>query len=92
MRRIGGIPHKTAFEQGCRDLQLEDSLVGDALRTHRQQYTVNYGGKPRLLDRHLKRGSAHDDKHAFRLYYFWDDETETVVVGWLPSHLDNSLT
>ena len=33
----------------------------------------------------MRRGS-------FRLYYFWDEDSQTVVVGWLPSHLDNSMT
>jgi len=85
MRR--GTKAKSEFENACRDLQLEDSLVGDAIRTHKERYTINYAGRPRLLDRHLKRGRAHNDALSFRLYYFWDDETETVVVGWLPSHL-----
>ena len=93
MRRQGGAHLKGAFEHACKALQFEDSLVGDAAtRTHRSHYTVNYAGKPRLLDRHLKRGTSHDETLSFRLYYFWDDETETVVVGWLPSHLDNSMS
>jgi len=93
MRRQGCAQLKDAYEQACMALQFEDSFVGDAAtRTHRAHYTVNYGGKPRLLDRHLKRGKSHDEAISFRLYYFWDDETETVVVGWLPSHLDNSMT
>lgn len=92
MRREGGAQRKAAYEKACRELQLEDCLVGEATRTRRDLYTVNYGGQPRVLDRHLKRGVAHDEARSFRLYYFWDDETETVVVGWLPSHLDNSMT
>lgn len=92
MRREGGKARKDSFEKACRALQLEESLVGDATRTHRDRYTVNYAGKPRVLDRHLKRGKAHNDARSFRLYFFWDEETETVVVGWLPSHLDNSMT
>lgn len=92
MRREGGADRKAAFEEACRTLQLDDSLVGEATRTHRELYTVNYAGLPRVLDRHLKRGVAHDAARSFRLYYFWDEETETVVVGWLPSHLDNSMT
>jgi hypothetical protein len=92
MRVEGGAERRVAFEQACKALKLEDSLVGDATRTHRDLYTVDYRGRPRTLDRHLKRGVAHDDTRSFRLYYFWDDEAETVVVGWLPSHLDNAMT
>ena len=50
------------------------------------------GGRPRVLDWHLKRGESRERTRCFRLYYFWDDETQCAVVGWLPSHLDNSLT
>jgi FtsZ-binding cell division protein ZapB len=92
MRVNGGNAAVNAFEARCRELQVEDALVGEALRTHREQYTVSYEGKPRLLDRHLKRGAKHDEARCFRLYYFWDDEAQCVVVGWLPSHLDNSRT
>lgn len=92
MRRTGLAEHRAAFEKVCKALQLEDSFVGEATKTHSKQYTVKYGGKPRMLDRHLKRGASHDERRNFRMYYFWDDETETVVVGWLPSHLDNSMT
>jgi hypothetical protein len=92
MRRDGNAERKAAFEQACRDVRLEDSLIGESWRGNKEQYTVNYGGRPRLFERHLKRGTSHDPSMCFRLYYFWDEESQTVVVGWLPSHLDNSMT
>ena len=49
MRREGGAERKASFEQACQDLKLDDSLVGDATRTHRELYTVNYAGQPRVL-------------------------------------------
>jgi len=92
MRIEGGKKWMDAYKKGCEALKLEDSFVGEALRTHRDRYTVNYRGVPRLLEHHLKRGSAHDERRCFRLYYFWDEEAQCVVVGWLPSHLDSALT
>jgi len=92
MRLEGGKARVEAFEAACRALKIEDAPVGDALRTHRDQYTISYGGRPRLLERHLKKGKAHDEGCCFRLYYFWDDESQCVVVGWLPSHLESALT
>ena len=92
MRREGGIERKRAFEEACGDLQIEESATGEARGENKDQYTVLYAGSPRPLERHLKRGTSHDPRYCFRLYFFWDDEEEQVVVGWLPSHLDNRLT
>jgi hypothetical protein len=83
---------KARFEAECERLKIENSPVGEATRTHSEQYTVQHGGRPHVLDWHLKRGESRERTRCFRLYYFWDDETQCAVVGWLPSHLDNSLT
>ena len=52
----------------------------------------NTTGTKRELDRHLKKGNSRNSRHCFRLYFFWDDEDEQVVVGWLTSHLDTRQT
>ena len=56
------------------------------------EYFVNYGGRRRFLDQHLGRGNSRDPRYAMRIYFFFDDETGRVVVGWLPSHLSNSMS
>ena len=55
-------------------------------------YFVQYGGRRRFLDQHVGRGTSRDPRFSVRIYFFWDDEARRVVVGWLPSHLPNSLT
>lgn len=92
MKRDPSADRKARFEAELQRLRLENSMVGDATRTHAEHYTVRHGGRPRVLDWHLKRGTSHERTRCFRLYYFWDDETQCAVVGWLPSHLDNALT
>lgn len=92
MRRDGTVEAKERFEAGLRRLKLENSLIGESKRFNGAQYSVRFGGRPREFEWHLKRGDARDRTHCFRLYYFWDDETQNVIVGWLPSHLDNALT
>lgn len=92
MKRLSSSEAKERFEAECERLKIENSPVGEATRTHSEQYTVQHVGRPRVMDWHLKRGDARDRARCFRLYYFWDDDTQCVVVGWLPSHLDNSLT
>lgn len=57
-----------------------------------KDYFVRWGRTRRALDQHLSRGVSRDTRLCMRIYYFWCDETERVVVGWLPGHLDNSLS
>lgn len=92
MKRSPSADAKTRFETELQRLKLENSPVGDATRTHADHYTIRFGGRPRVLDWHLKRGASREPVRCFRLYYFWDDESQCAVVGWLPSHLDNALT
>ena len=92
MRIYGGAECKTAYLQALSVLQLEESLTGDGARFEGNEYTVQYQGARRDLDRHLKRGNSREPRFCFRLYFFWDDESQVVVVGWLPSHLENRMS
>ena len=94
MRRLGGSAKVGAFKQACSDLNIEETqtFAGDRYGEHGDTYFVRYGGQSRLLNRHLKKGSTHDVRRCFRLYFFWDEDSEQAVVGWLPSHLDTRKT
>ena len=95
MRREGGLEKKRAFEDWCRALGIDEQPTFHGARYGKEgeTYFVRYGGRRVLLDRHLKKGTAHnDDRRCFRLYFFWDDKEQHVVVGWLPSHLDTQIT
>ena len=74
----------------------EASISPSRLGEHREQYTVSYtvGQSARqILDRHLRGGSStKEDRHCLRIYFFWDDEKQQVVIGHLPSHLDTRAT
>ena len=60
----------------------------------RDTYRVSFGlgRRKRKLDRHLKKGTGRDSRDCFRLYFFWDEDEEQIVVGWLPSHLPTPIT
>lgn len=92
MRKSGTPQDKAAYDTALQELRLEDSATGQGWKDHKEQYVVTYEGKQQLLDRHLKFGTSRNPALALRLYFFWDEESELVVVGWLPSHLDNALT
>lgn len=85
---------KAALERRLAELGLDEGpSVSDSTRgKFREQYEVNYelGFKfVQVLDRHLRGGSdMRDPRFCLRVYFFWDDERQKVVVGHLPTHLD----
>jgi hypothetical protein len=94
MRRMGGLDRKEAYETQCGTLGIEEATtLGEGQYGRFQdEYIVHYKGERRKLDRHLKKGRDHDERTCFRLYFFWDDDDQQVVVGWLPSHLTTRQT
>ena len=90
MRREGGDELTRQYEEGLRRLGLEDSGSITRTRSGEQgdEYFILHNGRRRELDRHLKKGNAREPRHCFRLYHFWDEEAEQLVVGWLTSHLE----
>ena len=76
------------------DLGIEISPPGKAAveRKSRETYSTTYDGERLSLDWHVKGNSSRDPRFGFRLYFNWQASRRRVVVGWLPSHLDNALT
>lgn len=92
MRIYGGADYQAAYQKALSELHIEESLTGDGTRFEGDVYTVQYQGGRKVLDRHLKSGASRDQRYCFRLYFFWDEESQVVVVGWLPSHLENRMS
>lgn len=57
-----------------------------------EDYFFRWKGRRTFLDQHLSRGVSRDQRHCLRVYYTWDEEDSMVIVGWLPSHLGNSMS
>lgn len=57
-----------------------------------EAYFVQFDGRRRFLEHHLLKGGGRDERYCLRVYFFWDEVSQRVVVGSLPAHLDNSLT
>ena len=57
-----------------------------------ETYYVQYQGRRRKLERHLAKGTSMDPRYCLRIYYFWDEQNQMVVIGDLPRHLDTSFT
>lgn len=94
MRRDGGAQRRTVFEEECQRLGVveEPTFSGSRAGEEGDTYFIRFAGRRALLDRHLKKGNSRDPRYCFRLYFFWDEESQQAVVGWLPSHLDTRLT
>ncbi len=87
-----GLEDKAMYEQVCNELKIENSPTGSvaASGTQKKSYEVDYREGRRRLDMHVKGGksmNSHDDRERFRIYYFWDDDLNCIVIGYLPDHL-----
>ena len=91
-----GLKTYEAFLEDCKhvDSGLEESgaITDTAAGMYGDTYFVIYQGKKRKLDRHLGKGSNKDRRYCLRIYYFWDEENQTIVIGDMPHHLDTSAT
>ena len=93
--RMGEIDRDT-FLQHCKDvdpgLSEARAITDVAAGQEGDTYNVWYHGENHRLDHHLTKGNSRDRKYCLRIYFFWDDEDQTVVIGDLPHHLDTSAT
>lgn len=87
--RKGDIP-RDEFDKKCAELGVEDcpSISDNRAGELGDTYFVEYRGDKKKLDRHIKKGNVtREPEKCMRIYYFWDDEEEKVVIGSLPQHL-----
>jgi hypothetical protein len=57
-----------------------------------EEYFIKVRGRRTLMDFHLAKGTSYEPRHSLRIYFLFDEDDREVVVGWLPSHLDNRLS
>jgi hypothetical protein len=73
-------------------LRLAGSVGESVAGMQGTEYFVHHEGHRCFLDLHLTRGGGRDERYCLRVYFFWNETTQKAVVGWLPSHLSNSLS
>jgi hypothetical protein len=76
------------------DLGVHLERTGDPARLSqwREEYFVPHRTKREFLEWHLKRGSDKNEANTLRIYFFYDEDDEQVIVGHLPGHLTNEKT
>ncbi len=92
-----GVGSDEAFKAALAAIGVDFAGAIDKARAGQEgeAYYVNYpiGTSSRaFLEYHLSKGTRHEDRYCLRIYFFWDDNTNQVVVGWLPSHLNNRIS
>jgi hypothetical protein len=94
MKKEPGKERRLAYEQGLVQLGIEDTpcfVNRDDIRGY-PAYSVMYGDEKRWCDRHLKYGAGADPRSMFRIYFCWNEDEQVVLIGHLPTHLDNNMT
>ena len=89
MRRSGDPVRKAEFEAAREELglTLTPSFAGPRAGEFNEEYRVKWRGKNRDLDMHFSGNSSRDPRYGFRCYFFWDDDSKSVVIGAIPGHL-----
>lgn len=76
-------------------LHLTRSIAPARAGQQGDEYFAKYplgSDKTAFFELHLRKGNSKKTQYCLAIYFFWDEETEQVVIGWLPSHLDNRMT
>jgi hypothetical protein len=95
MKVHGGPERKSSFARALQELGLrcEPTFSGCRYGEFGDAYFVDWSGQRRLLDMHMKNGgNTRDPTRCLRIYFFWDDDEQQVIVGSLPGHLETRLT
>lgn len=91
--KLGQIPREQLKEQAVSlGLEIGGSVEPSRAGSCGDEYFVRYGGRRRFLDQHLASGSSRQQRFCLRIYFFWDDKLERVVVGSAPGHLTNRFS
>lgn len=91
--RCGELP-KADMERALEacGMRLAGSVGRSVAGEQGSDYFTTWRGRRRMFDLHLVKGGGRDERYCLRIYFFWSAEDRKVVVGWLPSHLSNSLS
>jgi hypothetical protein len=56
-------------------------------------FEFKWNGHNVQVEWHIKNGgNTRDPHHCLRIYYFWDDDNQTVVIVSMPAHIHTSAT
>lgn len=85
-----GLVTEEEYQEELQKLCLKDEKAITVISAGEQgdEYYVTIGEKKHLLERHLTNGVSRDKRYCLRIYYYWDEDRNQVVIGSLPAHLN----
>lgn len=94
MKRNPGAERRAAYEARLRELRLTDMPCFGQRGAIKDfpEYRVDYEGEQLWCEDHIKFGGGKDPRKLFRIYYCWHEEDQILLIGHMPTHLDNMRT
>ena len=94
MRRFPGGEKREAYLNELARLGLDDSPCFGNPNDIRgfPEYRVSYRREEVWCNDHIKYGSGYNSRAMFRIYYYWHKEDQILLIGHMPTHLDNMRT
>lgn len=89
--------------KSCRDRRmkggegtLRDETVEDGIRNAHcgsDQFDLDWQGQRQTADWHIKNGgNTRDPRRCLRIYYFWHEQTQQIVIAEMPAHRRTAAT
>lgn len=70
---------------------LESGIQNDRVGGDSFEFKWNHRNVP--VEWHIKNGgNTHDPRRCLRIYYFWDEDSQTVVIVSMPAHIRTGAT
>jgi hypothetical protein len=94
MKRNPGDAAYENYQQVLQNMNLTDELCFSqrpAIKSY-PEYKVTYGGNEYWCENHIKFGGGTDPRKFFRIYYYWHEADQLLLIGYMPTHLDNKMT
>jgi hypothetical protein len=78
-------------EGSMRDFMLEPGIRNSP--SGADEYKIWWQGQQHTVDWHIKNGgNTRDPRRCLRIYYFWDETTQQVVIADMPAHRHTDAT
>ena len=94
MKRNPGEKLFLNYQRVLHDMNLADDLCFSQRGVIKSypEYKVTYGEHEYWCEHHIKYGGGFDPRNFFRIYYHWHEGDQILLVGHMPTHLDNKMT
>lgn len=83
------------FDLSCRETSgffYRSNQSDITMGKYSDDYYMEWNGEKRKLKRHLGRGSSKDPRRSLRIAFFYDEDLETAVVGFIGQHQKTDAT